>query len=89
LIGSFHGSESNELLLRAKVGGTLETLRSATSINAAVLNQADTLGAIRVGCHADLLVVDGNPLEDLRLLAEPERGIAAILKGGKLVRGRL
>jgi imidazolonepropionase-like amidohydrolase len=89
LIGSFHGSESNELLLRAKVGGTLETLRSATSINAAVLNHADTLGAIRVGCYADLLVVDGNPLEDLRLLTDPERGIAVVLKGGRLARGRL
>jgi imidazolonepropionase-like amidohydrolase len=85
LLGSLHGQESNELLLRARVGGNLATLRSATSVNAALLNSADRLGAIRVGCYADLLVVKGNPVEDLRLLADPERGIATIFKGGKRV----
>jgi imidazolonepropionase-like amidohydrolase len=89
LLGTLHGTESSELLLRARVGGALHTLRSATSVNATLLNMGDRLGAIRVGYYADLLVVDGNPLQDLSLLAAPAKGIVAILKGGEFVRNPL
>ena len=39
------------------------------------------MGTIEQGRLADLVVVDGNPLDDVKLLLEPER-IPLVLKGG-------
>ncbi len=47
------------------------------------------LGVIEIGAYADLLLVDGNPLEDLALLAEPERNLAIIMKDGKIYKNKL
>ena len=46
------------------------------------------LGVVREGALADLLLVDGDPLADLGLLADPERNLAVIMKGGQLVKHR-
>ena len=43
------------------------------------------LGVVREGALADLLLVDGDPLADLGLLADPERNLAVIMKAGRLV----
>ena len=42
------------------------------------------LGAIAPGALADLLVVDGNPLEDLGVLGEPERHLQLVMKAGQI-----
>ena len=44
--------------------------------------QDGPLGVIEVGAYADLLLVDGNPLEDLALLEDPERNLVIIMKDG-------
>jgi imidazolonepropionase-like amidohydrolase len=44
--------------------------------------QAGNLGCIRKGAAADLLLVNGNPLEDISLLARSGDGLAAIVKAG-------
>lgn len=46
-------------------------------------------GAIRPGAHADLILVDGNPLEDLGLVANPDANFPLILKAGRAVKDRL
>jgi hypothetical protein len=56
-----------------------EALRTATVVPAAFLGKAEEFGTIAVGRRADLLLVDGNPLEDLRTLRQPV---------GVMVRGR-
>ena len=40
------------------------------------------LGVVEEGALADLLLVDGNPLDDLKLIAAPERNFVLIMKGG-------
>lgn len=57
-------------------------LRAATSVNADIL-QEPTLGKIRPGCEADLLVVDGDPLRDIGVLAQDGRKLHVIMKSGK------
>jgi imidazolonepropionase-like amidohydrolase len=57
-------------------------LQSATSIAAKVLNQEGKLGVIASGAHADFIVVDGDPTKDITLLCEPQKNVAAIMKGG-------
>jgi imidazolonepropionase-like amidohydrolase len=54
----------------------LAALRSATSESARALGIAHETGALRPGLAADVLVVDGNPLQDLRALRRPLRTLA-------------
>jgi imidazolonepropionase-like amidohydrolase len=82
LLGSLHVRQSTEFTLRAKVLPSIDVLRSACAINAELLGQAGKLGCIRAGAAADLLVVDGNPLEDMSLLGSGGAGIAVIMKDG-------
>ena len=82
LLGETHEQQSNELLIRAEVLGNQEALRAATTVAARVLNQPDTLGVVRAGAYADLLFVDGNPLEDIRVLLGQGERLKAIMKNG-------
>jgi imidazolonepropionase-like amidohydrolase len=47
------------------------------------------LGVIEEDALADLLVVDGNPVENIGLIAEPEKTLALIMKDGKIVKDAL
>jgi imidazolonepropionase-like amidohydrolase len=47
------------------------------------------LGVVEEGALADLLLVDGNPLEDLSLVADAERNFLVIMKDGKLYKNQL
>ena len=71
LYGSLYGfGISRELELQHEAGfDPLEVLRHATVNGAKVLGLEDRLGRIRVGFIADLLVVNGNPLENLRVMS--------------------
>jgi len=70
LYGSLYGfGISRELELHHEAGfHPLEVLKHATSNGARVLGLQDRLGRIRPGFIGDLLVVNGNPLENLRLM---------------------
>jgi imidazolonepropionase-like amidohydrolase len=70
LYGSLYGfGISRELELQQEAGfRPLEVLRHATVGGAEVLGMADRLGRIRPGFIGDLLVVNGNPLENLRIM---------------------
>ena len=70
LYGSFYGfGITRELELMQEAGfHPLEVLKNATANGAKVVGLDDRLGRVRLGYVADLLVVNGNPLEDLRLM---------------------
>ncbi len=76
---------------------SLEILKQATSFNARLLAltgprnpyQAGPLGMIQEGAYADLLIVDGNPLEDVRLLEDYEKNIRLIMKDGVIYKNTL
>jgi len=84
-----------EFTERAKYWTPAEVLRQATSESAEVIRMAGTLdrygrfGEIRQGWVADLLVVAGDPLEDISLLEHPETSLALIMKAGRIHRNRL
>jgi imidazolonepropionase-like amidohydrolase len=89
LLGECHQYQSGEFTIRAKVLPALEVLQSATSVNAELLQQAGRLGTVRPGALADLLVVDGDPVRNLRLLQQQGRHLKLILKGGRIVKNEL
>jgi imidazolonepropionase-like amidohydrolase len=64
-------------------------LRSATLVNADLLGRTGTLGTIAPGAGADLLLVRGNPLDDLELLTRHEESLRAVIRGGEVVTDRV
>ncbi len=106
--GRARNSRRYELAWRAELfGSNLTVLRQATSVGGELLALSGkrspvrgALGAIQQGAMADLLVVDGNPLEDLSLIgahsewfAAPAPGpidtIRLIMKDGKVYKNTL
>ena len=59
-------------------------LHSATLIGAELLGQAGRLGEIVPGARADLLLVDGDPLQDLRCLTGQGEQIALVMQAGRV-----
>jgi imidazolonepropionase-like amidohydrolase len=74
-----------------------EVLKMATSTNAELLELSGPrnpypdgpLGVIKVGAYADMLLVDGNPLEDIDLVATPETSFVVIMKDGVIYKNEL
>ncbi|RTL49156.1 MAG: amidohydrolase family protein [Bradyrhizobiaceae bacterium] len=73
-----------------------DVLRAATSVNADMLTLSNLrtpydgkLGVIEKGAFADLLVLNGNPLDDIRLMEDPGKNLAVIMKDGKIHKNSL
>jgi imidazolonepropionase-like amidohydrolase len=89
LLGEFHAYQSEELQIRARVQEPRVVLASATLVNAEILGQTGRLGTIAPGALADLIAVDGNPLEDLGLLQDQGRHLPLIMKNGTVFKRTL
>jgi imidazolonepropionase-like amidohydrolase len=89
LLGSLYVEQCREFNLRREVFTPIEILRQATSVAADLMMQADRLGCVAPGACADLLVVEGNPLEDLALLANHGRHLRVIMRAGELIKNDL
>ncbi len=48
-----------------------------------------SIGVINEGSYADLLLVDGNPLDDVAILTKPEQNLKIIIKDGKIYKNTL
>jgi imidazolonepropionase-like amidohydrolase len=82
-----HGANADELVRLARAGLTpAETVVAGTSGAAAVCGLED-VGRVAPGQLADLLVVDGDPLADVAVLADSARRWLVLL-GGRAVAGR-
>jgi imidazolonepropionase-like amidohydrolase len=83
LLGALHVRQSTEFALRGQVLSSIDILRSACSISAELIGQTGQLGCIRPHAFADLLVVEGNPLEDISILAKGGDNLAVIMTNGR------
>ena len=89
LLGDMHRHQLNEFHLRKEVVEPAELIRQCT-VNAAKAFLAEgDFGVVAEGARADLLVVNGNPLDDINLLTRPETALLAIFKGGKVYKDLL
>jgi imidazolonepropionase-like amidohydrolase len=89
LPGNFGERQNEEFRLRATVQPSIDVLRSATSVNAALLGLDGEIGCVREGAYADLLVVNADPTRDISILAEPAASISLIMARGSLVKNIL
>ena len=80
---------SPEQLLEAIKGAHALIIRSATTIGAQVVRMEGKIGCLKAGAFADLIVVDGNPLKNLKLFQEEGKHLSAIMKGGRFHKNRL
>ena len=89
LLGGLQVDQSREFLLRRDAASPIEIIRSATTIGAKVLRQEGKLGTLKPGACADLILVDGDPLEDLGLFQDQGRHLSLIMKAGRFHKNRL
>lgn len=89
LLGATYAQQCREFTTRNQVFSPLEILRQATSVSAEILMKEDELGCIRPGAYADLIVVDGDPLDDISLLAADGTKLALIMRAGEIVKHQL
>jgi imidazolonepropionase-like amidohydrolase len=82
-----NGENALELTLMARNGlSASQTVRSATSEAARLAGVFDQVGSLEPGKFADLIVIDGNPLEDITRL---QHGVKLVMKGGTVYRDDL
>jgi imidazolonepropionase-like amidohydrolase len=82
---NFHGENAMELVLMADAGlSAMQTIVAATSTAARALGWDSWLGTLEQGKVADLLVIAGNPLDNLHLLTD-RRHIELVIKDGRIV----
>jgi imidazolonepropionase-like amidohydrolase len=87
--GHGHPSNAMEIECLVKAGLTpLQALRAATGWAAECLGLERDIGIVEKGKLADLVVIRGDPLDDVTILQHSER-IALVLKGGEIVANRL
>jgi len=89
LLGQTHTRQCSEFTLRREALDAFDILHSATAVNAEILGLQGRLGVVAPGAFADLLVVDGNPLRDLNLLAADGAHLSVILNDGRFAKRRL
>ena len=94
------GGESRALMeftSRARWYTPLEILKQATSGNAALFEESGQinpytegkLGVIQPGAYADLLIYNGNPLEDIEVIVDYETNLKVIIKDGQIFKNEL
>jgi imidazolonepropionase-like amidohydrolase len=79
---------ARELEIKTEVMSPMESLISATRTNAELFGMQDQIGTIEEGKLADLLVVEGNPLENIAVLQD-ERNLKIIMNSGRIVKNEL
>ncbi len=82
---NFHGMNAIELQLMSECGmSSMQAIISSTSNAAKLLGWDDWLGTLEPGKAADLIVLDKNPLDDLKVLSD-KRNILMVIKDGQVV----
>ncbi|MFD9941144.1 amidohydrolase family protein [Nonomuraea sp. NPDC059023] len=85
LIGPAQERRGEELRLRAELETPMDALVAATKTNAEILGLAGQVGVIAPGMQADLVLWNGDPLEDPKLFADPANAIV-VVQAGRVVK---
>jgi imidazolonepropionase-like amidohydrolase len=83
-VAGAHGRNLQELVYRIRAGGqdAMDAILSATSLAAEALGLSEVTGRLEAGLAADLVALDGDPLEDPSALLRP----VFVMKGGRVYR---
>jgi imidazolonepropionase-like amidohydrolase len=89
LLGPGHDRQLGEFALRAPVVPAVEQLQAATITAARLMGQEAHLGRVAAGCYADLIVMDGDPLQDIHVMSTLPQRMRLLMQGGRVVRDGL
>ena len=79
-----HEDQLSEFTLRHQVQPPADILRSATTVAARLLRLEGQVGVVAPGSSADLLVVEGDPLQDIGVLTDPQHRLKLVMARGRL-----
>jgi imidazolonepropionase-like amidohydrolase len=85
LLGTMQPHKTKELTLKASIMGNMSALVSATSANARLFQLNERIGTAAEGMQAYLIVVDGNPVDDITILESP-RNVRLVMKEGAVLK---
>jgi imidazolonepropionase-like amidohydrolase len=88
LLGDMMVQRAVEFELKAQVMKPMEVLLSATKVNAELFRMSERIGTVEAKKYADLIVVSGNPLKNLRVFQNQDN-LKLIMKGGRLYKRAL
>jgi imidazolonepropionase-like amidohydrolase len=88
LLGPCHRFQANEFGLTAEVLGNRGALHASLEVNPEIMRIPD-IGRIEPGYRADLIAVDGNPLDDITCLHDDGARIPLVMKDGTIFKNRL
>lgn len=89
LLGGMRRHQLEEFRIRGTVLPAVDVVRSATVTAARLLGEEGRIGRIAPGALADMLVVDGDPLENLAVLTDPDSHLKLVVQGGRVKVDRL
>jgi imidazolonepropionase-like amidohydrolase len=84
LLGAMAADKHRELALKGQVMGNLNALVATTKTNAELLRLEDQIGTVEIGKQADLIVIDGDPIDDITVFSRPAT-LRVIMQGGRFV----
>ena len=85
LFGQNYGLKAVEMALKADIMGPVASLVSATRTNAELLGRSDDIGTLEPGKLADLIMVRGNPVDDITILQDADN-IPLVIQAGRVVK---
>ena len=88
LLGDMMVQRAAEFELKAQVMKPMEVLLSTTKVNAELFRMSDRIGTVAPGKYADLIVVAGNPIRNLRAFQNLDN-LKVIMKGGRVYKQTL
>ena len=78
---SRHGTNAREAVLMVEAGmSEMAVIKSATVSSADLIDMSDSIGTIEAGKYADIIAVDGSPLQNIEELLD----VDFVMKGGKV-----
>jgi len=89
IVGPAQDLKGRELAIKAEVLGAMGAIVSATKTNAELMNLSDRLGTVEPGKWADLIVVKGNPLQDIALFEDGRKNVLLVMKAGQIMKDTL
>lgn len=89
LLGDSFHHQSREFEIRSSVQKPREIIRSATKINAEIIQEDDRLGVLKVGALGDVILLDQNPFEDVGVFLDAGKHIPLVMKGGKIFKNQM